>query len=416
MVQQKIKDSLGSSSHHRSTHSKNEFMSVTVRKEDPKEKTGIRLGMEDTGRVCVTNIATNGIFHESEVEVGDIVLSINGKRLQPGEGPEDLIDVISKARVKVTVVVKKPNIAPRKVEKPVEPKPKGVEDNNLKSRKSYTGKAHINADGSLKVGGVDKDQEAAEEQMVISAQKEHIEADVGVVFEVQDSKLFVSKIKKTGIFPNTQLAVGDRVVSINDMSFRGYVDAKYALLMTKKAEQSVTIVVEKGHQGFKAPPGTKKLQLESKPKRSSSRVSQSSSGGEEDSSTSSCSSFGNEEDDILSLKNGEPKLTEAVISAPKKFASEEVGVSIREKHGMLFVEKIAADSIFSKSSLSIGDRVMSINDKSFMHRPDSNVAKSTMRKAKEAVSLVVQQKGHEVDVFQETAFDLDGSSNNLVWQ
>jgi C-terminal processing protease CtpA/Prc len=388
-------------------------MSVTVRKEDPKEKAGIRLGMEDNGRVRVTNIATNGLFHDSEVEVGDIVLSINGKRLHPGEGPEELIDVISKAQSKVTVVVKKLNIAPRKVEKPVDPK--DFKDNNRKSKKSYTGNAHHNADGSLKlgVGRTDKkDPEVQGEQMVISAPKEYIKEDVGVVFEVQDGKLFISEIKKTSIFQNTELAVGDRVVSINDMSFRGYVDAKYALLMTKKAEKSVTIVVEKkGHESFTALPATKSQQR-SKPKRSVSRDSLQSSSGGEDSSTASCGSFRNE-DNIMSLKNGERKLTKAVISAPKKFVYEEVGLSMREKDGMLFVEKIAADSIFSKSSLRVGDRVISINDKSFRHSPDLKAAKLTMQKAKEAVSLVVQ-KGH--DVFQETTFDLDASSTNLVWE
>jgi C-terminal processing protease CtpA/Prc len=388
-------------------------MSVTVRKEDPKEKAGIRLGMEDNGRVRVTSIATNGLFHDSEVEVGDIVLSISGKRLHPGEGPEELMDVISKAQSKVTVVVKKPNIAPRKqVEKPVDPK--DFEDNNRKSKKSYTEKAHHNADGSLKlaVGGTGKDPEVQGEQMIISAPKEYIKEDVGVVFEVQDSKLFVSEIKKTSIFQNTELAVGDRVVSINDMSFREYVDAKYALLRTSKAETSVTIVVEKeGHKSFTALPATKSQQG-SKPKRSVSRDSLHSSSGGDDSSTSSCGSFGNE-DNIISLKNGERKLTKAIISAPKKFVYEKVGVSMRESDGMLFVEKIAADSIFSKSSLRVGDRVISINDKSFRHSPDLKAAKLTMQKAKEAVSLVVQ-KGQ--DVFQETTFDLDASSTNLVWQ
>jgi C-terminal processing protease CtpA/Prc len=114
------------------------------------------------------------------------------------------------------------------------------------------------------------------------------------------------------------------------------------------------------------------------------------------------------------LKNGERKLTQAVISAPKKFVYEDVGVSMREKYCMLFVEKIAADSIFSKSSLiRVGDRVISFNDKSFRHSLDLKAAKLTMHKAKEAVSLVVQ-KAH--DVFQETIFDLDASSINLVWQ
>lgn len=103
-------DLLRASTHKQSSHGKNEFVSVTVRKEDPKEKAGIRLEAEATGRVRVVNIAKNGLFANSDVEIGDIVLSINGKRLQKGEGPEELIEVIARAKSKVTVVVKKTNV------------------------------------------------------------------------------------------------------------------------------------------------------------------------------------------------------------------------------------------------------------------------------------------------------------------
>ena len=173
MSRRTSKDLLGgsNSTHNRSSHAKDEFTSVTVRKSDPSEKAGIRLAMEENGRVRVTNIAQNGLFYDSEIEVGDIVLSINGKRLRAGEGPEALINVISTAKATVTVVVKKTSMKPRKSVQPLDPKE--IEDNNRRSGSLYLGKARHNEDGSLKLAyDGDKDPRNDNESMIISASKD----------------------------------------------------------------------------------------------------------------------------------------------------------------------------------------------------------------------------------------------------
>ena len=83
-----------------------DLMSVTVRKDDPHQKAGISL-VERKDYVYVTKVAENGLFYNSEVEVGDIVLSINGTRIRRGDGPAALIKAITQAKSTVTVVLKK---------------------------------------------------------------------------------------------------------------------------------------------------------------------------------------------------------------------------------------------------------------------------------------------------------------------
>jgi C-terminal processing protease CtpA/Prc len=85
-----------------------DLVSVTVRKTSPDQKAGVSL-VERKGRVYVTKVTEQGLFHGSEIEVGDVVLSINGKRLKNDEGAKTIIEHISKAKTNVTMVVKKAN-------------------------------------------------------------------------------------------------------------------------------------------------------------------------------------------------------------------------------------------------------------------------------------------------------------------
>ena len=257
-------DKLSSLSGHskRSSHGKDEFMSFTVRKDDPKQKAGIRLEAETNGRIRVTNIALNGLFANSEVEIGDIVLSVNGKRLARGEEPDVLVDVIKKATSKVTMVVKKTNVEPRLAEKPKKDESK-TQDNNVKQRDSYyEGQSKHNEDGSLAfttAADVKKKKKKKKKEIIsctITANKEDQEATddidetAGLSFVVQNKLLFLCGIAKDSVFQRTELAVGDRVLSINDCNFRGYADANFASRNVIKSANAVTLVVEKGVAGF----------------------------------------------------------------------------------------------------------------------------------------------------------------------
>lgn len=404
-------DALGGlSAHSRSSHAKDEFCSVTVRKENPKEKAGIRLEQEADGRVRVSNIASNGLFAASEVEIGDIVLSINGKRLSRGEGTEVLVEVVNRAKEKVTVVVKKTSIKPRNKEKPTR-NPDEITDNNFTNKDSfhYENKVKHNEDGSLNLVYTQADDKPKQKQdaTTISATKDNEEDDGGLVLAVHNKLLFVSEMASASIFQGTSLEVGDRVVSINDMNFRNYADAAYAQNILKKAKTAVTLVVEKGTAGFKKP-------TKSKLNKTAARKNKKPKDGVSDSdlsSTAESTSSLEDQNETLPLKKS--KYKEVVITAPKSFSKQEVGLEFAKRGNNLVVNQIKPKSIFINSSLEQGDIVISVNDVNLRHTADQNLARIACFEAKESVSLLVLKVESK---YTEMEFNLDQSSTNLTWQ
>lgn len=448
MVLEKRADSLsGGSSHKSSSHKKGNVTSVTVRKNDPNEKIGIKLHQDATGRIRVKEIAKNGVFSDNEdIQVGDIVMSVNGKRLKPGEDVSVLHEVIKLAKVKITMVVKQDRpegdgeaaagdgasgegggaatdddkSASSSKKRISEKKPvKKVDDNARRSRKSYQGKTKHNADGSIKLGVSTHDSNDVGEQVTISASKKISNQASLIEYVVIGGSLFVSAIDKDSIFFDTELEIGDRVLSVNDMNFRSYADAKYATKITEKAKALITIVVEKGGAVPAELKGKKKDVGGSKSSKSNKRRSSTEKGNTSDeSSTQSCStSFGgeDEEDCLAPLKKGgnNKELSELVVSVPKAHFYQEAGLMLEAKDGVLRVYKIADDSIFQGTSLEAGDRILAVNDvTSFRDNPNVELARRTMRTAKEAISLVIQKERTNWD---STNFDLDASSTNLVY-
>lgn len=448
-------DSLSLSGHSkRSSHGKDEFVSVTVRKDDPAQKAGIMLESETSGRIRVTNIAKNGLFAGSEIEIGDIVLSINGKRLAKGEGPEVLVDVIKNAESKVTVVVKKTNMAPRVPEKPKKDSSK-VKDNNVKQRDSYyAGQSKYNEDGSLAFGPDVQAKTETKEVIAytISANKEdqpgdEIDNTAGISFVVQRKLLFVCAIAKDSVFKSTKLEVGDRVLSINDCNFRAFADANFAAKMVTKATNAVTLIVEKGVEGFTPVANSDEVLADHRSKtptrrrrsrdgKRSTSASRSSSGSDakplrrmlkksdvkaevssdvESTDSLSGASFDDEDDIVaeLGLPLGRSNYKEVVIAAPKAFSAQEVGVAFSAKKKYIVVKTIEPTSIFAKTSLEPGDIILEINDVDFRGVSDKLEAMKTCRKTKETVTMLVLKEDAK---FKKQEFNLDASSSNLEWQ
>lgn len=113
-----------------------DLVSVTVRKTSPTQKAGVSL-VERQSRIFITNVTENGLFHGTEIEVGDIVLAINGQRLKKGEGAKEIIQNISKAKTTVTMVVKKANRKARRGVRSLSP--------SAQMRKKYGTKIHKKA-------------------------------------------------------------------------------------------------------------------------------------------------------------------------------------------------------------------------------------------------------------------------------
>lgn len=464
MVGKKL-DPLGSLSSHsskKSSHGKDEFMSVTVRKDHPKEKAGIRLEAEENGRIRVVNIATNGLFAGSEVEIGDIVLSVNGKRLARGEGPESLVEVIANAQSKVTMVVKKTSTQPRVAEKQPKDKDKICDNNVAKEDTYYAGQSKHKEDGSIAFHSKQEVEERKKKSKTvsttISANKEDgitedIDDTAGLVFIVRNKLLYVADIDASSCFVNSKLDVGDRVLSINDCNFRSYADAALASKMVVKAKNAVTIVVEKNTAGL-GDVNEKEIQRNRENARSKSRdrktrrsssaskrsskkedskvlrrkvkssaASASELSTDDSTATLSIATSGADDDDqdsfggddlIVDLPLSTKNYREIVIAAPKKFSSQEVGVlfeTLKNRH--VTVKKIEEGSIFANTSLKVGDIVLEINDTDYRNKPDKNHAWRTCRETKETVTMLIRK---EEIKFKQQEFNLDASATNLEWQ
>lgn len=186
-----------------SSSHKGGIASITVRKRDPRERMGITVEEVD-GRYSVTNISETSMFLGSELQVGDILLSVNGTNAR-NAFIKELIVLGDHADDKVTIVVRQATSAGLS--------PKGTKHGNSVSCN-------------------------ANEVMVEKEKNE----DVGIRFRVEDNKLVVSKILRGSVFQDTKLQVGDRVSKVNEMDFYSYADADYALrIANKRGSQTLTL-------------------------------------------------------------------------------------------------------------------------------------------------------------------------------
>lgn len=227
--------------HQRTVQAADDLVSVTVRKDHPEQKAGISL-VERQNAVYVTKVTENGLFHDTEVDVGDKVLSINGKRLKPGEGARHIIKHISKASATVTMVVKKAGINPRRGSRGglIKKRPQRLFKKDLHRNEDGSLNAHLDP-RTLPTDDDDKDQIPVKGKKIFAGQP------VGVTLVDHNNMTFVVAISLDSIFRDSELQIGDRVVAVNGMNFMAYADARMAMKQAKKSPKEVVFVVEKGH-------------------------------------------------------------------------------------------------------------------------------------------------------------------------
>ena len=172
---------------------------ITARKFSENDLVGIQLKEDDSGKYKVSNISVDSIFRDSALQVGDSVLSVNGKSIKE-LFLEEMIQVAESSKDKVTFVVRQANVKKRRIEKRTNSNPNEIT---------------VERKGTV---------------------------DAGIRFEVKQKKLFVSEIWRDSIFSNTLLKVGDCITKINDMDFAEYANADYALMVTnKKGTKTLTV-------------------------------------------------------------------------------------------------------------------------------------------------------------------------------
>jgi len=374
-----------------------------------------------TGRVIVTSIARDGLFANTELAVGDIVLSFNKRRFSDdcGDGIGSLENMVRK-RSTICVAFKTPERKKQNHNSRNSIRNQSNSSNN-KSSKRHRGKqrngdmAQYNADGSLKFqkkgeGSSSSDDtdttQGSTKTLTISAsklaqgstllqqhtsrsryhrnstnhsgqQQQQQNSEIGLKLAVSDRRLVVTDISSRSMFGNTELRPGDIVLSVNDMCFRKFPDADYAARIMNKANLLVTLVVER-------------------------HVYDPENEWFED----SLSYFGNETHEChSSLTSGTETTTNVpiqpiTISVPKSRRSEDAGLRFQmvrtklnqTRESWICVEKIDRNSVFRNTSLRKGDKILCINDVDLRKNPDPRVASQACYDANEAIAMIVIKK------------------------
>merc|ERR1712224_834031 len=371
------------------------------------------------GKVKVKNVASNGLFGDTELEVGDIILSVNRKRICDTEDPDEIMKIVHKYTT-ITVSVRKSSLSSCSSESSIESSSVAstVASAPEKKKKKKTKRSSASKKGEEK-----------NKNVTFTAEKRKNVDHAGLVFEIRNKdQLFVKDILPTSIFTKVAatsdesftLEIGDRILCVNDMNFRQFADVEYAYRIIRKSKIMVTLVVEKQAQKLKK---KKKKKTKKPPKRGSTRdwdkISKSSMSSN---STISTYKHGDIDDDNSSIMSGSVmddndefciddskfitnssrydfevesdfkieryKPVKITVPKPHKFAcstttvglkfsmvktlkddvlndveeDEEVVCSSGRTTSWVSISRIDDDSFFSNTPLNIGDKVISIND------------------------------------------------------
>jgi len=259
------------------------IVSITVRKDSTAnadiKKAGIKLEQDSKGQVTVKNIAKNGLFGDTDLEIGDTILSVNRKRLntKEGEGPELIMKWVHKYNT-ITISVRKRPISSSSLCGSLPSSDDDDfycdddDDERTSRRKSITKKKkkkNKSTKLSKDVNGVTDDNK--KNIVTITAE---VSSTIGLVLEIQNKdQLFVKDIHNDSIFNtddddddsnNQILELGDRILTINDMSFRQYADVDYAYIIMNKAKICITLHVEKQQQESSIKTNKKKISKSSR--------------------------------------------------------------------------------------------------------------------------------------------------------
>jgi len=168
---------------------------ITVKRDDPEnDQAGIRLVQDrSTGKVTVANITDHGMFSDTELAVGDIVLAMNKQRLREGEGTGKFLKILLEADT-ISIAVKKPSPAGSSLKRSRKKnklsssssssthhhhhhsksgRRKSLQNNNsFKINDYYEGMTKHNKDGSIRLTrSIDTEETAPTKALTISASK-----------------------------------------------------------------------------------------------------------------------------------------------------------------------------------------------------------------------------------------------------
>lgn len=252
---------------------------AVVHKESPETQLGI--GLTDVeGKVYISKISPDGLFANSHLKTGQRVVSIDGS----------------------TPLNK---------------------NTSIKHLKASSGEIHVltEDDASIRIINVSKGDTNS----------------VGIGLRNNNGKVVVGTIKEGSIFANTELAPGQRLISINKSSCNGLNQTQVAQLF-KSASDELRVVVEQPQEMAK-----------------------------------------------ITIRETLPPGSIEVNAAKDKSS---IGIGLRTINGSVVVGSVKEDSIFANTELAPGQRILSVNDTNCQGMDHHQVVQ-LFKAAQETVRVVV---------------------------
>lgn len=235
-------------------------VSITVQKTSPTQKSGLSL-VERKKHVYVTDVPANSLFHGTELQVGDKILLVNGKRTKPVEGARHVRRLIAKAKATVTMVVKRSNRKPQRGAVSLSPLAQRKKRRAGKNSRSVVQPTEnqindprliLNLDSEARPETTtttsskgDLTNEKPRPQIIITANKITPDQNIGLQFKDVDKMITVHSIATDSIFNNTGLEIGDRIITVMGVDCKSNVSSQRAMELANKSQIEVTLVIEK---------------------------------------------------------------------------------------------------------------------------------------------------------------------------
>lgn len=204
--------------------------------------------------------------------------------------------------------------------------------------------------------------------LTVTAVKPSKGSSIGLGLTMKDDRVTVGTIKETSIFKDTQLKVGQKIVSVNDVPCT-YADKAEVVVLFKNAEGPVTVVVESGDAVPATPQRSEPMGFESMERASSVTV----------------------------LLPGQ-----IAVKAMKESKQSPVGIGVKMIQGHVTVGSIKETSIFHNTDLSPGQSIVSINGVSCSGLDKKEVA-VLLKSAVGPLTVVVEEVEEVMAAIQPTS-------------
>jgi len=249
----------------------NASSTITIVKTYRDEDVGLELMVISTewGRLlAVSRISPRSLASDTDLKVGDAILTINGTSLRRNPSVERASSLVRGAPRLVTIEFQKlssfsPAVPMDRTELQVKenetPKLKSTnspESHTSQSLEELLGKEKLFFSGGPLSSGQQKEGEfqsspcrpkssGKRQKLRVIVTKEYKGQEVGIDVQVVNDNLIVKKVSSKGLLRNAPLVYGDTILSINGVSFKNDPDVEEAVKVVKNAPRQVAFEVLK---------------------------------------------------------------------------------------------------------------------------------------------------------------------------